>query len=357
MEKACNACGKQNHFADVCKGGAARNYNKRNRGRGIHLLESQCSSEEELTSVTFDTVESVNAVTKTIPPKKLYAAMEIAGKQIQMQIDTGASCNVLPEKYVPPGTPIKETERSLKMYSKSTMAVVGTCKVSMCNPKNQKKYRGEFVVVQGDYTPLLGSRAAQQMNLLTVRHENILQVCSSPAIPSGCPNLSQEQIMSEFGDVFKGQGHMKGKLHLEVDESVTPVIMPLQREPFALKEKLKDELNRLEDLNMIRKVEEPTQWVSSLVVVQEPNGKLRVCIDPAHLNKALKRSHYPLPVIDDILPELAEVQVFSKADLKDGFLHIELDEQSSILTTFQTPWGRYCWRRMPFGISPAPEYF
>ena len=84
----------------------------------------------------------MNAVTKTIPPNKLYAAMEIAGKQIQMQIDTGASCNVLPVKYVPPGTPIKETERSLKMYSKSTMAVVGTCKVSMCNPKNQKKYRG-----------------------------------------------------------------------------------------------------------------------------------------------------------------------------------------------------------------------
>ena len=106
--------------------------------------------------------------------------------------------------------------------------------------------------------------------------------------------------MSEFGDVFKGQGHMKGKLHLEVDESVTPVIMPPRRVPFALKEKLKDELNRLEDLNMIRKVEEPTQWVSSLVVVQKPNGKLWVCIDPAHLNKALKRSHYPLPVIDDI---------------------------------------------------------
>ena len=57
------------------------------------------------------------------------------------------------------------------------------------------------------------------------------------------------------------------------------------------------------------------------------------------------------------LPELAEVQVFSKTDLKDGFLHIELDEEFSILTTFQTPWGRYCWRRMPFGISPAPEYF
>ena len=59
----------------------------------------------------------------------------------------------------------------------------------------------------------------------------------------------------------------------------------------------------------------------------------------------------------DVLPELADVKVFSKADLTDGFLHIELDKESSLLSTFQTPWGCYCWKRMPFGISPSPELF
>ena len=58
-----------------------------------------------------------------------------------------------------------------------------------------------------------------------------------------------------------------------------------------------------------------------------------------------------------ILPELTDVKVFSKANLKDGFLQIQLDEESSMLTTFQTPWGRHRYLRMPFGISPAPEYF
>jgi len=75
------------------------------------------------------------------------------------------------------------------------------------------------------------------------------------------------------------------------------------------------------------------------------------------LNKALERSHYPLPLIEEILPELADVKVFSKADLKDGFLQIQLDEESSKITTSQTPWGRYIYLRMPFGISPAPECF
>ena len=75
------------------------------------------------------------------------------------------------------------------------------------------------------------------------------------------------------------------------------------------------------------------------------------------LNQELKRSHYPLPLIDDILPDLSTVKVFSKADLQEGFLQVSLDEASSTLTTFQTPWGRYRWLRMPFGISPAPEVF
>ena len=110
-------------------------------------------------------------------------------------------------------------------------------------------------------------------------------------------------------------------------------------------------------MDVVTPVSEPTPWVSSMVVTRKSNGDVRVCIDPQHLNTALKRSHYPLPLIDDVLPELTNAKVFSKADLKDGFLQIELDEESSYLTTFQTPWGRYRYKRMPFGISPAPECF
>ena len=87
------------------------------------------------------------------------------------------------------------------------------------------------------------------------------------------------------------------------------------------------------------------------------NGKTRLCIDPKQLNQALKRNHYPLPVIDDLLPELSKAKVFSVVDAKKGFWHVQLDTDSSFLATFGTPWGRYRWTRMPFGISPAPEEF
>jgi len=94
-----------------------------------------------------------------------------------------------------------------------------------------------------------------------------------------------------------------------------------------------------------------------MVVAMKSNGKIRLCIDPKPLNQALKRNHYPLPVIDDLLPELSKAKVFSVVDAKNGFWHVQLDTDSSFLTTFGTLWGRYRWTRMPFGISHAPEEF
>ena len=94
-----------------------------------------------------------------------------------------------------------------------------------------------------------------------------------------------------------------------------------------------------------------------MIAAKKPDGNIRLCIDPRYLNLALKRSHYPLPVIQEILQELSKAKVFSKVDLKQGFLQVELDEESSKLTVFQTPWSRYRFHRMPFGITPAPEIF
>ena len=82
-----------------------------------------------------------------------------------------------------------------------------------------------------------------------------------------------------------------------------------------------------------------------------------VCLDPKDLNRAIMREHYPLPTIEDISSRLAGAQVFTLLDVKQGFWHIKLDEQSSLLTTFDTPFGRFRWARLPFGISIAPEIF
>ena len=107
---------------------------------------------------------------------------------------------------------------------------------------------------------------------------------------------------------------------------------------------------------IIATVTTPTKWISNMVTVKRPD-KLRVCIDPRDLNHAIRRPHFPMRTIEDVTPRLANSKVYSVADAKDGFLQIELDKESSYLTTFWAPQGRYRWLRMPFGISSAPEEF
>jgi hypothetical protein len=64
-----------------------------------------------------------------------------------------------------------------------------------------------------------------------------------------------------------------------------------------------------------------------------------------------------IPTIEEVLPDLTNAKVFSKVDCRSGYWQIKLDHESSMLTTFNTPFGRYRWTRMPFGISPAGEIF
>lgn len=110
-------------------------------------------------------------------------------------------------------------------------------------------------------------------------------------------------------------------------------------------------------MGVIEPVDEPTDWVSNVVVATKPNGDLRICIDPQQLNKALKRERYPIPVIEDVLPELSKAKVFTKVDARNGYWHVVLEEESAKLTTFDTPFGRYYWKRLPFGLSVSSEIF
>ena len=104
---------------------------------------------------------------------------------------------------------------------------------------------------------------------------------------------------------------------------------------------------------------EPNEWLGAPAIVNKPSAKsgIRLCIDSRPLNTALKRSEYPIPTADRLLTEISDAKVFSLADIKSAFWHIPLDNESSLLTTFNTPLGRMKWNRVPFGISVAPEKF
>ncbi|GFN74641.1 transposon ty3-i Gag-Pol polyprotein [Plakobranchus ocellatus] len=112
----------------------------------------------------------------------------------------------------------------------------------------------------------------------------------------------------------------------------------------------------MEQDKFITKVNEPTEWVNSMIVSVR-NGKLIICLDPKDLNKAIKREHHPMKSIEEITREMPNAKVFSKVDAKSGFIQIQLDEESSKLTTFNIPLRRYRWLRLPFGLKCSPEIF
>ena len=111
----------------------------------------------------------------------------------------------------------------------------------------------------------------------------------------------------------------------------------------------------MEKLGVIKKCTEPTAWVHSLVVAKKKNNKLRVCLDPSDLNRAVMREHFPMQTVEDVISRMPNAKVFSVLDDNHGFWQVKLAKDSSKLATFNPPFGRYSYTRLPFGIASAPE--
>jgi hypothetical protein len=162
--------------------------------------------------------------------------------------------------------------------------------------------------------------------------------------------------MQEYADVFdnKTLGCLPVQHTINLKEDAKPVIHAPRKIPVAIRIKVKEELDHMQHLGVIEPVEEPTDWVSSMVTITKRN-KTRICLDPRDLNNSIKREHYPMPTIEEIVSRLPQATVFSTLDATCGYWQIPVDEKSSKLLTFNTPYGRF--RRLPFGISSASEVF
>ena len=170
-------------------------------------------------------------------------------------------------------------------------------------------------------------------------------------------NTNCDQLLEEFSDVFKGQGCLSHEYHIQLKPGVKPVVHAARKIPVSLRDKVKREIEQMEKLNIIRIVDEPTEWVNSMVVVPKPSGEVRICLDSRDSNFAVKREHYQMPTLDETTSQLAGAKYFTVLDATAGYWNVPLSKEASILTTFQTPFGRFCYLRMPFGICSAQEVF
>ncbi|KAJ8050489.1 hypothetical protein HOLleu_03714 [Holothuria leucospilota] len=163
-----------------------------------------------------------------------------------------------------------------------------------------------------------------------------------------------DSIVNEYRDRFHGMGKLKDVQYtLHEDRSIPPVTQRHRRIPFHVRKLVKEELQRLQALDIIEPVgHEPTPWVSPIRIL-----KKKICVDMREANKAIQRERHVTPTTDDIISNLRGCSVFSKLDLNSGYHQIELDPKSRHLTVFSTHYDLFSYKRLNFGVCSAAEIF
>lgn len=229
--------------------------------------------------------------------------------------------------------------------SKVSLPVKGVFKcqigIGKCNTET------EFTVIQGRGEPLLSRKTAIELSVLRVT-----------------PNIStvtdvKSEIQRQYPKLFQGVGKLNTKqISLHIDESVVPVVQPLRRVPFHLREAVEKKIDQLLEIDIIERVEGPTPWVNPVVVAPKAaEDDIRMCLDMRRGNAAIIRGRYLILTVDELLQGMNGSVAFSKLDLKWGYHQLELTPKSIGITTFAVHTGTFRYKRLIFGFSLASEQY
>lgn len=269
-----------------------------------------------------------------------YAQVIINGTPVFAKLDSGAEVSVVPSTF--PGLPTKLDKCDITLTGPANEPLHVLGKFLATIQWRQRIVRQTVYVVSPLRSILLGLPALEALELIKFADS----VSSATAIEASYPQL--------FGSL----GAMKGEYNIRLKPNSVPFAIPVARRiALPLRDRVKQELERMERDDVIRKVDEPTEWCAGIVPVLKPSGDVRICVDLTQLNKSVLRERYVMPTVEDSLGLLSGASVFSKLDANSGFYQIKLSPESQLLTTFITPFGRYCFQRLPFGITSAPEFF
>ena len=331
--KTCRNCGNLNHFQSVCKSRANR--------KQIHNVNVNSDVEDESAKVHEQDTRYVNTffigslddANDDVPPWRID--LRINDLDVNFKIDTGADVSVITEsqwKKMRPRPKIHTTQAKLE------------------SPGGKVETLGQFVAK----TSWRGKQTNLRMFVLKNKTDCLLS--RSAALTLGLVKRLDEMKDAAFGDVGKPVDCQPVKIELKEDAEPYSISVP-RRVPIPLLPKVEKELDRMLSQGIIARVTEPTDWCAPIVPVMKKNGDVRICVDLKKLNKSVKRERYTLPTLDDVTHKLSGSKVYSKLDATSGFWQIPLDEETAKLTTFLTPFGRFFFKRLPFGISLAPEIF
>ena len=269
--------------------------------------------------------------------------LQLNNSTVRFKIDTGVDVTIITERVyreLQPTPALSSSSKTLIGQAETTLPVRGCFRGKI--QKADKSLEQEIFVVDGARQPLFGRPAIEALKIVELEQE-----------------VETTDFIAKFPSLFKGLGNLDGpdyEIKLKPDAKPHALSTP-RRVPVPLLSKVKDELSRMEQMQISSRVDEATEWCAGMVVVPKANGKVRIRVDLTKLNEKMLRQFHPLPSVDHTLAQLAGATVFTKLDANSGFWQIGLSPESAKLTTFMTPFGRFCFNRLPIGISSAPEHF
>ncbi|KIH56932.1 retroviral aspartyl protease, partial [Ancylostoma duodenale] len=352
--KQCKKTGHKERFCDVANRGKAAvkgserrrtrqsNDNNRNRGNKKTIRSSRKRARG---------VKIANA-TAEVNSTRMYVEVKVNQHPVDFLLDTGSDITLLNENvWRSMGAPkLENTNVVVRNASGSSMRIRGKmwCEFEI------KGSQSEGYAYVMPHNSLLGLEWIQ-------KNENIFyhmqtMVAGVKADQNGDVAM---RLKKTYPEVFEeGLGLCtKEKANLQLVGDVLPVFKACRPVPHAAVEAVERELDRLLEMGVITPVTH-SEWAAPIVCVRKSNGKLRVCADfSTGLNRTLESFDYPLPVSEDIFATLNGGAVFSRIDLSDAYLQIELSDESKKMVVINTHRGLFQYNRLPFGIKTAPGIF
>ena len=347
----CFNCGKIGHLAGVCRskrrqtGGHSSKKSPPGTTKGVDTktTELQTSSDKSAEEVIWQVGVKAS--------RPYQVVLDVNGQSLTMEIDTGAAVSLISQdtkEDLFPSTCLDKSSLILRTYTAETIPVLGQMEVEV-------KYGGytghhKLYVVKGKGPPLLGRNWLQHFRL---------DWASIRTISASGSSREVEDLTRKYSEVFNGGlGTMKHvRAHLSLREGACPRFCRPRPVPFAIKEAVGRELDRLEAAGILHKVDH-SDWAAPIVPVPKKDGTIRVCEDfKFTINPMLQVDQYPLPNSNDLMANLAGGKHFTKLDLTAAYQQMLLDDESAKLVTLNTHKGLYGCTRLPFGVASAPAVF
>ncbi|CAK1585215.1 unnamed protein product [Parnassius mnemosyne] len=356
----CGVCGLKTHSAEKCR---YRTYRCQKCGIKGHLKKMCKVRVNNINTVTEETESDGdcgdcmecrlhNMRYEILAP--ITVVVNISNKNFRMEVDSGSAISVMSEQFF--------------LHYFPTVTLNYKCNIRICVYNGHKitplgyfctkvKYNGfmkqiNFFVIKNGGPPLLGRDFMSQfkIKLTSVNNNNILVDSYESEV---------QNLLNTYADLWSKElgAFNKFKITLHLKDNAVPKFFKPRTVPFALKDKVNEEIDRLTRAGILIPVNY-SKYETPIVPVLKENGKIKIAGDYSlTLNKDLLIDKYPMPRIEEVFAKIGGGERYTKIDLSNAYNQFILCEESQELTTINTTRGLYKYTRLVYGLANAPAIF